>query len=456
MSITKTLSKFIYELEYSDLSAQVIETTKLYIADYYAALAAGIWINKEFNEKVTRLILDTGGVKEASVFMTTKKIPVEQAAFLNALYAHGADMDDGNRKAMGHTAVSVMSAVFAIAEKSEASGQDIITAINAGYEVCNRVAAAAQPGLAHRGFHSTGTAGALGAAAACAKLMKLNEKEIYSAISLAAVQSSGLILVSESGQCCKPINPANAAKTGVFSAKLAELGIDTPKKPLESDKGWLHAMSEHVDIKEITETLGKIYTIAESYLKLYPACRHTHCVIDAALALRKHICEKQFVDKIEKIDISIYENAIRYTGTIKYPKSSGEAKFSLYYAFAKAFLVGRYGFDEIEEPVISVEEKALIDKINLIPDNTYEDKRRGIRGAKVVLTTTDGKVFEEVVTIPKGEAGNPVFWEEIGMKVKTCFAKEPAINYKNVIKYIQNFEKLQKYHSINECLICID
>ena len=107
---------------------------------------------------------------------------------------------------MGHTAVSVMSAVFAIAENRKHQVRILLLQLMQGYEVCNRVAAAAQPGLAHRGFHSTGTAGALGAAAVCAKLMKLNEKEIYSAISLAAVQSSGLILVSESGQCCKPIN----------------------------------------------------------------------------------------------------------------------------------------------------------------------------------------------------------------------------------------------------------
>ena len=83
------------------------------------------------------------------------------AAFMNAVYAHGADMDDGNRKSAGHIGAHVISSVFALGEKLGVTWKDIIVAINVGYEFFNRIAGAAQPGLYNRGFHSTGIAGAM-------------------------------------------------------------------------------------------------------------------------------------------------------------------------------------------------------------------------------------------------------------------------------------------------------
>ena len=100
----------------------------------------------------------------------------------------------------------------------------------------NRIAGAAQPGLYNRGFHSTGIAGAMACGAACAKLMGLDRCGVYNSVSLAAIQSSGLIIIDESGQRCKPINPANAARIGVLSALMAERGLLSSQNPLESQK----------------------------------------------------------------------------------------------------------------------------------------------------------------------------------------------------------------------------
>ena len=212
---TKILSEFAYKLKYEDLPSEVTQTTKKYIADYYAAAFAGIKVNRQFNDAVGEVILDMGGKAECDFIFSSERIPAPNAAFMSACYAHGADMDDGNRKAMGHVGAHVISAVLTLAQTLPVSGKDIITAINVGYEVYNRVAAAVQPGLVHRGFHSTGTAGAIACGAASAKLMGMDEEGIYNTMALSAIQASGLIIIAESGQCCKPINPANAAKTGI-------------------------------------------------------------------------------------------------------------------------------------------------------------------------------------------------------------------------------------------------
>ena len=168
MEITNRLSAFLAELRYEDLSTQVIEQVKLFIADYYAACLAGCRINRGLNEKTLQLLKAQGGREEADVLFSDIKLPAGNAAFVNALYAHGADMDDGNRKAAGHVATHVMPAVFALAQAEGSSWKDVITAIVAGYEAFNRVAGAAQPSLYNKGFHSTGVGGALACAAACA------------------------------------------------------------------------------------------------------------------------------------------------------------------------------------------------------------------------------------------------------------------------------------------------
>lgn len=451
--ITEKLSRFIADLRYEDLPEMAVRTTKMYILDYYAACFAGVKVNDKFNRAMEEIFLEAGGKEEASVLKKNLKLPVGNAAFLNAVYAHGADMDDGNRKAMGHVAAHVMSAVFAMAEMLDVSGKDIITAINAGYEVYNRAAAAVQPGLVRRGFHSTGTAGALACGAAAAKLLGLDAKGIYSAVSLAAVQSSGLMLITDSGQSCKPINPANAARSGILAAKLAEKGIDGPQFPLESPKGWFHAMSDSADETEVTVGLGENYTICESYLKPYPSCRHTHCGIEAALKIRQNLLNDYGqidFEKVERITVYIYPNAIRVAGNIQMPKTDEESKFSIHYALATAFCRGHFNLTDLNVENAETEIRDMIDKIVIVPDEHMENAKEGIRGAKVCLEWADGAFYEEYISIPKGDAANPFTVQEL--QEKLAFCADGVITEKQrdaLIFAVEEFEKIENYASIN-------
>lgn len=453
---TEILAKFIADLKYENLPKEVVETTKKYILDYYAACFAGIKINDRFNGALEDIFFENGGKKESSVLLRGEKLPVMNAAFLNAAYAHGADMDDGNRKAMGHVAAHVMSAVFALAETLDVSGKDIITAINVGYEVYNRTAAAVQPGLVKRGFHSTGTAGALACGAAAAKLFGLDEKGVYNAISLSAIQSSGLMLITESGQSCKPINPANAARVGILSALLAQKDIESSVYPLESEKGWFHAMSDVVDEREIVEGLGEEFTICQSYLKPHPSCRHTHCGIEAAFKIRERILNdfgQIDVKSVEKIVVNIYPNAIRVAGKIEKPKTDEDSKFSTHYSLAVALLRGHFDLDDLNIDNIEQPLYDIIDKIVIVSDESMENKKAGIRGAKVSLECINGTTYEEYVGIPKGDAANPFTEKELYEKLYHC--AKGVINdsqQQALIKVVNDFEKIEKYSSINNFL----
>ena len=418
--ITTRISRFVADLRYEDFDAATVEQVKLFIADYYAACYAGYRINTALNEPVMKRMTQMGGNPRATVLFSDIKLPETNVAFINALFAHGADMDDGNRKSAGHIATHVMPAVFALAETLEdITWQDVFTAIVAGYDVFNRVVGAAQPSLYSKGFHATGIGGGIACAAACAKLMGLDADGIYNAISLAAIQASGLIIIDESGQGCKPINPANGARIGLESAQLAALGVESSRNPLESKKGWFNAFSDTVDENTLFNGLGETFTINESYLKLYPSCRHTHCGIDAAVAIRRRMeADGIAPEAVEDIEVTIYPNAVKSTGHTPYPKTVDEAKFSLHYCLAAALEKGEFGLAELEVSRCTMTEM-LVPKIRVIPDPELENRAKGIRGA-VVTITAGGKTYTETVLTPKGEGEQRLSWEDLEIKFRQC------------------------------------
>ncbi|MBQ7296285.1 MAG: MmgE/PrpD family protein [Clostridia bacterium] len=440
---TKILSEFSYNLKYEDLPPEVVETTKKYIADYYAAAFAGLKVNTAFNNAVNEVILDMGGKQECDFIFSQERLPAPNAAFLSACYAHGADMDDGNRKAMGHVGAHVISAVLTLSQILPINGKDIITAINVGYEVYNRVAAAVQPGLVHRGFHSTGTAGAIACGAAAAKLMGMDEEGIYNTMALSAIQASGLIIIAESGQCCKPINPANAAKTGIISARIIAKGIKSSEFPLESKKGFFHAMSDELDERMIIDDLGETFTICESYMKPYPSCRHTHCGIECALKIREELPENA---DIKEVRVYIYKNAIDIAGQIEVPKINDDAKFSVHYSLAVALLRGHFGLDDLDISKADDELIRLIYSIKLIEDPSMEKRDEGIRGCRVVVILSDGSEYEKTVLIPLGDAANPLSWDDIREKLSLC--SQGLISEAQQSTLIKNINSLENCDSI--------
>ena len=454
----RLLSRFAHGLHCEDLPQAVLETTKRFLADYYAACIAGYRVNARFN----RAILAAVGTPVAdgapaaggtsSVWFHDGKFPAEQAAFLNAVYAHGADMDDGNKKAMGHIAAHTISTVLALAEPLCVTWADVIAAIHVGYEYFNRLGAAVQPGLLHRGLHSTGIVGAMASAAAAAKLMGLDAAGIYSAASIAAVQSSGLLIITESGQECKPLNAANAARTGILSARLAAQGIRGPIGVLEHPKGWMHAVSDEVHPERITEGLGTVFTMQESYLKPYPSCRHTHCGIECAFRIRQALLAQYgeaFSDHIRCVHVYIYLNAIRVAGQIVRPESGEDAKFSIHYTLASALLYGHFGLCDLEIDTLPDGMLCMLEKIRLIADDSMENTETGIRGARVEVLLDDGAAQTAAVLTPKGEGEHPMTAADMAEKLSGCAAGVLSADEQAALLYaIDHIDLRASYHPI--------
>lgn len=412
--MTGTTTKLAVDLSGIEfLSDEDLRQLRIIIADFFAASFAGYEQNHSFNQKVKSVVLTQGWKKESLVFMQSSRYPARIAAFMNAVYCHGAELDDGNKNAAGHPGVHIIPSVFALADKLGSSDLDVLRAIATGYEAFIRISSAAQPGLVRRGYHSTGVVGTLGCAAACARLFHLDAKGIEDAIALASTMTGGLLSYGDSNPAIKPLNPGKAAENGLFAAMLANEGIHGPEESLEGRNGWFNAVTDEVNDKYLKAS--NTLLIHECYFKLYPSCRHTHCGIDAAISLSQKVKAKE----IEKVYINIYPNAIKLAG-IKNPKNRDETKFSIYYTFACSFIYGRYGLSDMDPLDKNKDIYGLMEKINLIPDNTMEDRAKGIRGACVKILTKDGRIIEERVLVPKGDPENPITEKEILTKLSLC------------------------------------
>ena len=267
MGITQKLSKDLHAI--NDLEEKDILYLHLLLIDFFASAFAGYRQNFDFNKRIEKLLYKNTENDEAFILFQSKKYSSRTAAFMNAIYGHGAELDDGNKQAAGHVGVHVIPAVFALADKLGSSNDDVLIALATGYEAYIRVSSAAQPGLVKRGYHSTGVVGTIACAAACARLFHLNSEGVEDSIALATTMTGGLLSYGDSRPAIKPLNPAKAAENGLFAAMLANEGVKGPVEALEGKNGWFHAVTDEVNEKYLKGADHLL--LHDCYFKLYPS-----------------------------------------------------------------------------------------------------------------------------------------------------------------------------------------
>src|SRR5947209_9425514 len=167
--LTCTLAAQASAVSYDALPEPVRALARQCVLDYYGVALAGA------ADPLVRILLDeandAGGAPQASVITDAARLPVLAAALVNGAASHALDYDDVNLAMPGHPTVAILPGLLALAELNKSSGREVIAAFVAGYEAACRIGSALRPGHYERGFHSTGTVGAFGAPAACARLL---------------------------------------------------------------------------------------------------------------------------------------------------------------------------------------------------------------------------------------------------------------------------------------------
>ncbi len=289
---TATLAEFVVNLEYATLPAPVGDRARIALLD---TLSCGIAGHQSAAAQSSRKTLRRfGPVQHGSVVWGTSEIlPSPWAALANAIAARSPKMDDTHLGGKLHPGSFVIPAILAVAEERErdgraVSGQLLIEAITAGYEIAVRVSRAA--GAAEqrlRGWHPTGTCGPIGAAAAVAKILGLDAKTTLSALGLGGDQAAGLSLHHTDGSMVGFFHSGHAAAGGILGAYLAADGFRGPGEVLASaDAGLCRALTGSCDIDQLTSGLGERFSLLETGMKPYASCRSTHGAVESSILLR--------------------------------------------------------------------------------------------------------------------------------------------------------------------------
>ena len=438
-TISAQLADFISGLSFGQLSGATVEMAELCFLDWLGSAIAG------GPAKPTQALLsvarDLGGSEEATVVPTGKKTSAFLAAMVNGAASHVVEMDDLHKAAILHPAAPVMPAALAMAEREGASGEELITAIVAGYEVAIRAGEAM--GTSHyRYWHTTATCGIFGAAAAAGKLLGLGRDQLVAALGSAGTQAAGLWEFLAEGAMSKQLHPAKAAADGLLSALLAQQGFTGASRIFEGEKGFCRAMSQEADLTRLADGLGKPpFRIQETCFKAHAACYHIHSAIDAVLQCCR---EHQIVgDDVRAITARLYGVAVDLLGNVRLT-SPYAAKFHIPFCLATAAQFGAVGLDAFtEDRLESKVLRGLMAKVALSHEPELDRDHPATFPAIVEITTRAGDTYAARVDYPTGDSKNPMHPDDLIAKFHQLAAAWPEGRRRRIVEQVMALERVE-------------
>ena len=274
---------------------------------------------------------------QATVLGRSEQVDMASAALVNGITSHTFDFDDTHLKTIIHPAGPVASAVLALAEKNGANGRDVLDALVLGIDVACRVGNTMYPDHYYRGWHITGSTGMLGAAAGCARLLRLSEQQTAMALGIAASQPVGLR--EQFGTMTKPFHPGGAARAGLTSALLASRGFTASPRALEAPRGFVQVASDKRAWNEITDELGQRFEISFNSYKPFACGIVIHPSIDACVQLKE---QGVTPEQLERLELRVHSLVLELTGK-KEPADGLQGKFSVFHGCAAGLIYGRAG-----------------------------------------------------------------------------------------------------------------
>ena len=445
--LTKYVSEFIVGTKYEDIPKDVLDLGRKSMLDGFGLALAG---SASVLAPLVRQYVKSLGISDghASVIGTAMKSHPRFAAFANGASIHADDFDDTQLSAakdrvyglLTHPTVGVLPPSFALCELGRRSGKDLVTAYQVGVEVECKIAEAISPRHYNDGFHTTGTIGSLGSAAACAKLRGLNATQAAYALGVAATEGGGFR--DNFGSMTKPFQAARAAENGTTAVDLAALGWTAANDILEAPLGFFQAEGGGFDPPSIVGRLGKPWTLANPgvSIKPHPSGSLSHPAMGEMLRLI-HDNNIKATD-VDKVDVG--GNHSMTTSLLHHQPMTGlEGKFSMEFCMAILLLEGKAGLPQFTDAVVQRPDvQAMIRRVNFHVDPVAEaagfDKMTSI----IKITMKDGRVINGRAEFAKGSPSNPMSFSEVADKFRGCaeFAKWPKEKTEAAIAVITSID----------------
>ena len=395
---------------------------------------------------VTKLtgLLRTWGDGPATLIGQAGTLAVPWAAMINGAAAHVLDYDDNFDPAKAHASAVLFPALIALGEARNATSAELLDAYIVGLQVMGHVGQAVNPFHRNRGWHATCTMGAIGAAAGCARLLKLDEVQSAHAVSMATSRAGGFM--SQFGTDTKPLHAGFAASGGVQSALMAEAGLTAGSDTLDGPTG-LRMLMVGPDVEARAEDMagkaehgqsvrfepGRVAAPLhiEAYglkVKRYPNCGSVHRALDLLLQLRE--THSLTPDNVKHIKVRAPASHLRNLMYV-IPTTPSEAKFSLEYNLAAGLKFGKVGLrDFTPEAILRPDVHALFERI----ERDYVEKLESEFPTEVHITLTDGTQVSGEADMPIGSKKYPLTRAQIWQKYEDCAKACPDWSHEAALK----------------------
>jgi 2-methylcitrate dehydratase PrpD len=455
MKAEEKLVAFVHDTRFEEIPADALRTVRYQILAIVGTTVAGA--TTDGCETAVQLYKELGGKEEATILVHGGRIPAHDAAFVNGVMARALDFCDSMAPGP-HPGAAVIPAALAASELiGGCSGRDFIAAVAVGTEVASRLNLSE---AAYDGFDPTGICVPFGAAAAAARILGLNQKEIWNTLALAFNGCGGSFQSHIDGSLGVRFVQGRVAQSAVMCARLAAKGITGPRNFLDGVYGYFHLYGKDLFRgEEALSDLGERYELMKLVFKKYPSCALTSGSTDVILKL---IAEEDIAaDAVEQIDISVPPYAHKLVGHAfavgDNPKV--DAQFSIQYCVANALLrrsskLIHFEADYVKDPAIA----HLTKRINVIVDKGLET--RGHTPLDMRVKTRSGKEYLRGLDIAPGFPGNALTRQDHEQRFKDCFdfAGKPIADEaaRKIVSVIDSMETLEDIRVLVPLLVARD
>ena len=440
-SVTQTIVNYIEQTDVSNRE-DLLSVARIAFLDYLASLAPA-----ESEQAVHDLACFIGTNQDRTVNADGHEGNLTVKGTDKALYygfaSHYLDFDDAQANLAGHFSTVLYSALLAVLEPTD-RWHDFLRAYIIGAELEGIIGSLINPAHRTQGWHSTGTVGVIGAAAAIGALRGLHGESLAQLLSLAATQSAGMFF--QSGTDGKPLHAGLAARNGVWAYELLQhTSLQTSTKPFDPERGWFKT------IGNITVTSNDIASrwLAPGqlidpglWMKVHPYCSAAICGAEAAETVahriytsssyvskhynvspdaeeqgKRRLCAtlvSSLWDDIDRVTVHFppgADAALRYTA----PTTGREGQFSIEYIVYQVLAYGAVQDELFKIDTIDQSVRDYMSRIERFYDLPKVSQTERI--TKVTVTLKNGETFTETVNNPKGSPNNPLTLEDIRIKL---------------------------------------
>lgn len=457
-SVTQTIVNYIEQTDVTNRE-DLLAVSRIAFLDYLASLApaeseqavqelasfigAKSSISSDVSRDMNSSVLSGKVISEGNTGLAIENVSKADKALYYGFASHYLDFDDAQANLAGHFSTVLYSALLAVLEPTD-TWHDFLRAYIIGAELEGIIGSLINPAHRTQGWHSTGTVGVIGAAAAIGALRGLHGESLAQLLSLAATQSAGMFF--QSGTDGKPLHAGLAARNGVWAYELLQhTSLQTSTKPFDSERGWFKTISNCTvtsnDIDNRWLAPGQLIEPG-LWMKVHPYCSAAICSAEAAeIVAHRLYTSSSYVSKHNYLspdaerqdqcrlcatpDFSLWEDidrvtvhfppgadaALRYTS----PTTGREGQFSIEYVVYQVLAYGAVQDELFKIDTIDQEVRDCMSRIERVYDLPKVSQSERI--TKVTVTLKNGDTFTETVNNPKGSPKNPLTMEDIRIKL---------------------------------------